>query len=154
MSISFDEQLNFLNKTDQLQTIFNHHFDLNDTLRSAVVFNYEETDSPNCFDVLNENLIIDKGVNFSVKNLRNGVLNQKSTAHRAFIGNYSLNQMLKSDTTAKLFLSLYLNQALIELTNKLGSEVVQNKDNELKIKFVANPDVKAVEMHTILIVSK
>lgn len=62
--------------------------------------------------------------------------------------------MVKSKAHALQTLVLYLNNALIELTDTLGTDIVLDRNNKLGVKFNLLKDYAAIEMRVTLIVNK
>ena len=79
---------------------------------------------------------------------------KKSAVQRTFIDKKTADNMVKNPTYALQATVLYLNNALYELTNILGSEVVTNRKNELIIEFHNAPEdttkTFVVEMRTYI----
>lgn len=142
--------------TEQIQKIFNSNFDLENYITRIPASISTDGNSITMFDIsdLNENFILNNPTTGSIKSVTNKIKNNKSAIQRSLISYVSAEQMTQNKTYALQTLVLYFNNALIELTNALGSSIVTDKSNKIFVSFLHMEQYAAIEMRVKLLLSK
>jgi hypothetical protein len=154
----------YINKSDfiespdaaKLQELFNSIFNMTDIFRVPAIIKPTKN-SVTLFNLLDEENSIALNVpeTDSVKSFETDNKVYKSAVQRTFIGFLAKKEIQKNKTIATQVLSIYLNNALIELTNALGTDVVTDVKNKLIVEFKSSESAYAdVEMRVTLLLNR
>jgi hypothetical protein len=154
----------YINKSDfiespdaaKLQELFNSIFNMNDIFRVPAITKPTKN-SVTLFDFLDtpNSVQLNSPDTDSVKSFQTDNKVHKSAVQRTFIGYLAKKEIQKNKTIATQVLSIYLNNALIELTTALGTDVVTDAKNKLIVEFKpTQPGYASVEMRVTLLLNR
>jgi hypothetical protein len=145
------------NLVSQIQEIFDTNLNIDEINRTPAFTNLMDI-IPNSVTVFDSNApayILNPYTTGKIKSFTNyDVELNKSATQATLISIDSVSEMVKSKAHALQTLVLYLNNALIELTDTLGTDIVLDRNNKLGVKFNSLKDYAAIEMRVTLIVNK
>ncbi len=136
--------------SERMNDLFNQIFNLNFLDRTPVTI----STNGNSITILDSDthgsVLLNKPTSGSVRSLKNNIKNKKSAIQRTLFGLVGASKMVENKTQATQMFSLYLNNALVELTNTLGTDTVTDEKNKLIVEFHDVQDHAAIEMRVIL----
>jgi len=134
----------------KMNCLFNQIFDLNYLDRTPVTMTAYDNNVTILEPETHSVVLLNEPTPGSVRLLKNNIKNNKTAIQRTLFGFVTASKMLENRTQATQMFSLYLNNALVELSNALGTDTVTDKKNQLSVKFYDMQDLAAIEMRLTL----
>ena len=132
-----------MNLDKKLQSLFESIIDLEQIDRHPAVF--IQIPGVNSVTLLPQENLNELKAGF-MKTFTSDQNNKSSAVYRGGLGYLVAEQMINNRTLATQLFVLSLNNALIQLTDTLGTTVVTNKNNKISVKFLHFESIAAIEM--------